>query len=292
MSALSQFIKKHPRRLLASFVVSGACFALFIALHSARHELLVTFLDVGQGDAVLITAPNGNRLLYDSGPPTGAVLLALSKELSYFDRRIQFMIASHPDADHIGSFVDVLSRYTPALYLDGHTPSSSEDFIALEKYLAAEHIERRTLTRGTHISLGSGVSADVLNPAQDSDKESLSANDASAVLLLHFGSSTVLLTGDLESAQEARLVAHYGDKLHATILKAGHHGSKSSTSDALLRAAQPTFIVISVGKNNRYGHPHPAALLRMQASGTRVIQTSLLGNIHFACSISTCREPR
>lgn len=290
MLEVSPLFKKHPRRIISIIAVAAGCCALVIAVRASRHDLLVTFLDVGQGDAVLITAPNGNRLLYDAGPPTRAVLAALSKELSYFDHRIAFMVASHPDADHIGSFVDVLSRYTPALYLDGHTASASGDFIALEKYLAAQHIERRTLMSGVRISMGSGVYADVLSPTQGADKESLTANDASVVLLVHYGSSTVLLTGDLESVGEQRLVARFGTALHATILKAGHHGSKSSTSDALLQAAQPTYIAISVGKNNRYGHPHQAALARMQASGAIVVQTSLVGNIHFVCSVNMCTE--
>lgn len=288
MSLLMAFLKKHPRRISAFAIVACTLFVLLLLLAPQRHELLVTFLDVGQGDAVLITAPNGNRLLYDAGPPSGAVLAALGAELSYFDKRIAFMVASHPDADHIGGYLDVLRHFSPRVYLDGHTRSQSADFVALESLLGAGHVERRTLQAGSRISLGAGVYADVLAPLQDAKKELLSTNDSSVVLLVHYGASRVLLTGDMESPAEAQLVSRYGGALYATVLKAGHHGSKSSTSALLLAAVKPTFVVISAGKNNRYGHPSPAALSRIQASGATALETMERGSIHFSCSQQAC----
>lgn len=288
MPSLKSLLKKHPRRIAAILAIVFLLFVLQLWMQHPRSTLMVTFLDVGQGDAVLVTAPNGNRLLYDAGPPSGAVVAALGRELSYFDQHIALMVASHPDADHIGGFLDVLLRYTPALYLDAHTEARSADFGALEAKLIEKHIERRTLQMGSRINLGAGVTADVLAPAQNMSKETLSSNDASVVLLIHYGASSILLTGDMESAGEAKLVAQYGGALHATILKAGHHGSKSSTSALLLSAVQPVFVVISVGKDNRYGHPSPAALSRMHASGATVLETMEEGSIHFSCTTETC----
>jgi beta-lactamase superfamily II metal-dependent hydrolase len=288
MYEVAAMARKYPRRIIAVIAVSLLLCVLFAGLQAHPHELLISFLDVGQGDAVLITAPNGNRLLYDAGPPTNAVLLALDRELSYFDRRIAFMVASHPDADHIGAFGAVLAHYTPYLYLDGHTRTGSEDFVVLENSLIAKHIERRTLTRGSKLLLGGGVDIDVLNPVQDARTMRLSTNDASLVLRVSYGSSTILLTGDLESGEESRLVDVYGGALKATILKAGHHGSKSSSSERFLSAVRPEFIAISVGKNNRYGHPSAAAIDRMNRTGARILQTALLGSIHFSCTQVTC----
>lgn len=288
MQAIVDVIKKYPHRAIACVsIMFFVCVFYFTPLRTPA-VMKITFLDVGQGDAVLVTGPNGNRLLYDAGPPTGAVLYALDKELSYFDRRIAFMVSSHPDVDHIGGFGAVLSRYTPLLYLDGHTHTSSADFAGLEEMLGAKRIERRTLTRGARLSLGSGVVVDVLNPVQDARKESLSTNDASVVLRIQYGSSTVLLTGDLELGEESRLVDAYGGALHTTVLKAGHHGSKSSSSEKFLQAVQPDYVVISAGKNNRYGHPSPAALDRMGRTRAQILETSQLGSIHFSCSPEAC----
>jgi competence protein ComEC len=288
MSWLMTFLKKHPRWIITTTIVACLFVVLFFAMQQPRDELLVTFLDVGQGDAVLVTAPNGNRLLYDAGPPSGAVLAALSTELPYFDQRIAFMVASHPDADHIGGYFDVLRHFTPLVYLDAHTRSPSADFTTLESLLTSRSIERRTLQAGSRMNLGDGVYVDVLAPIQDVKKETLSTNDASVVLLIRYGESRVLLTGDMESPGEAQLVARYGGALHATVLKAGHHGSKSSTSALLLAAVKPAFVVVSVGKNNRYGHPSPAALSRMHTSGATILETMERGSIHFSCTQRMC----
>lgn len=281
-------VKKYPRRVIACAAVLLLLIVIIVWAHATPSALSIAFLDVGQGDAVLITAPNGNRLLYDAGPGTRAVLPALSKELSYFDRRIPFMIASHPDSDHIGGFVDVLQRYTPLVFLDGHTLSGSAEFAALDDLLTSAHIERRTLQSGSQLSLGAGVLIEVLGPTQDARKEELSSNDSSVVLLVQYGSSKILLTGDLESKEEARLVATYGSRLHATILKAGHHGSKSSSSETFLAAVAPKYVVISAGKNNKFGHPHEAALARIRATHAEIVSTLGGGSIHFSCSLAAC----
>lgn len=262
---------------------------LCIAVAWPKHPglLRVVFLDIGQGDAVLVEAPNGNRLLYDAGPTTHAILPALSRELGYWDG-IDVLMASHPDADHIGGFTDVLGRYTPSLYLDGHTFTVSPEFVALEEELAALHIARRTVGDGAVLDLGSGVVVNILAPKQDAAKSLLSTNDSSVIALVRYGSSTVLLTGDLELDGEDKLVAEYGDGLRATVLKAGHHGSKSSTGDALLAATRPEYVVISAGLHNKYGHPHASTVSRILARGAIMPETAKEGDVRFLCSPSDC----
>ncbi len=283
---MRSLLLNHRRRL---FVISVFILLLIITglfLRSTQHELLITFLDVGQGDAVLLTAPNGNRLLYDAGPPTGAVVSALGKELGYFDHDIAIMVASHPDADHIGGFADLFARYTPKLYLDAHTYSSSEDFEVLEKDLKQRGVERRTLPVGSKIDLGSGVFIDVLAPERSNVDASI--NGRSLVLHVHYGAMSLLLTGDLEQDGESSLIERLGNRLHATILKAGHHGSKTSTSERFLDAVDPQLVIISAGAHNIYGHPHQSTLARLQSRNIEILQTAMMGNIHFSCSPIRC----
>lgn len=285
---MSTVLQKNANLFIV--IISGLVLAFVISmfLQDRSGDLQIAFLDVGQGDAVLITAPNGNRLLYDSGPPDGKVLSSLRGELPYFGGGLDVYIASHPDADHIGGFADVLPKNTPHLYLDAHTVNLSPLFAELEQQLKKYGVPRRTVKEGTSIALGGGVVIDVLAPKQDERKEGLSTNDASAVLLVRYGANALLLTGDLESKEEERLVRSYGDTLHSSILKAGHHGSKTATTDMLLHVVKPEYVVISVGANNKYGHPNSAALSRMQAAGAKILQTAQLGTIHFRCTEKTC----
>jgi beta-lactamase superfamily II metal-dependent hydrolase len=287
---MSGALKNRANVLMVFASVLLLCVTVFQYAHSRNTNLRIAFLDVGQGDAVLITAPNGNMLLYDSGTSDQKVLTALRNELPLFGGAVDVFVASHPDADHIGGFADVLPKSTPHLYLDGHTVNLSPLFAELEERLTGYAIPRRTVKAGTMIRLGGGVVIDVLAPEQNERKDSLSSNDASVVLLVRYGKSALLLTGDMEIKEEERLVKNFGSSLKATVLKAGHHGSKTASSDALLRAVQPKYVVISAGKNNKYGHPHAAAVSRIVASGGEILETATLGTIHFDCTPQSCAK--
>jgi beta-lactamase superfamily II metal-dependent hydrolase len=253
-----------------------------------NNYLEVAFLDVGQGDAVLVTAPNGNRLLYDSGTPDNKVSYSIEKELSFFDRKIDIFVASHPDSDHIGGFSDLLSKFSPTYYLDGHTVSISSLFTDLEIKLTGDNIKRYTLARDSVINLGASAVVYALSPAQDGSKEYLDTNNSSIVLLVNYGNSKILLMGDLEEKEERRLVLNYGKNLKANILKVGHHGSKSSTGDILIKMVKPDYSIISAGKNNKYGHPSAQVISRLAYSSTTIFETSKMGTIRFRCSKQNC----
>lgn len=250
----------------------------------------VAFLDVGQGDSVLITAPNGNRLLYDSGPPDKKVLSSLESELGTFDRKINIFVASHPDSDHIGGFPDLLQKFTPDYYLDGHTINLSTLFTTLENDILTKNIKRFTAQRNTKIDIGSGVVGYIISPVQDARKDSLTSNDSSVVLLIKYGKTSILLTGDLEEKEEQFLAKTYGSNLKATILKVGHHGSKSSTSNSFLNSVNPEYSIISAGKKNKYGHPHLSTINRLMLASTTIFETSKLGTVRFSCDLMRCQN--
>jgi competence protein ComEC len=282
-------IKQFPKYIILTIVIIVMCVSVFVYLKSAQKDYMeIAFLDVGQGDAVLITSPNGNRMLVDSGTPDKKVEYSIENELSLSNRKINIFLASHPDADHIGGFEGLLNKFTPTYYLDGHTLAMSSLFSSLESKITKESIKRNTLGMGANINLGGGVIIYVLSPVQDNNKEYLDSNNASIVLLVKYGESKILLTGDLEEKEELRLVKLYGKSLKSNILKVGHHGSKSSTGENFLKMVKPDYSVISVGKNNKYGHPSLSTINRLSFASTTILETAKQGTIRFRCTDSTC----
>lgn len=245
-----------------------------------HNDLRVSFLDVGQGDAVLIEAPNGNQLLYDAGPPSGASLRALSRELSFWDRTIDIAMLSHPDMDHIGGFPEVFARYDVAVALEPGTPSDNGVYEETRNRIGVEHATHIIAKAGMRIELGDGVTADVLYP--DHDASGLETNSASIVLLIRYGETSFLLSGDLPKNIEAYLAEIYGDGLRADVLKLGHHGSRTSSGEEWLRAVDPDVTIISAGRDNRYGHPHKEVIELLDKLNIPVLKTFEEGTITFS----------
>ncbi|HYF29016.1 MAG TPA: ComEC/Rec2 family competence protein [Candidatus Paceibacterota bacterium] len=270
----------RPRPLLLVIVI-----ALLIALNAAivyafieseRRTLRVSFLDVGQGDAILIESPDGVELLIDGGRDR-SVLRRLPRVMGPLDRSIDMVIATHPDADHIGGLPDVLSRYRVSYYLSPGIRHDTSQRERLDAAVAREGIATFTARRGQRIHLGEDVYADVLYP--DRDVANGETNAGSIVVRLVYGDTSFLLTGDAPEAVE-RYVMTLGD-VDSDVLKAGHHGSRTSTSESWLAAVSPETVVISAGKDNAYGHPHAEVVSRIQESGAAILSTIDEGTIIF-----------
>lgn len=259
------WISLHPRTALLLVFLLFDSFLFVAYLHHLPQQLTVAFLDIGQGDAIYIEAPNGNQLLYDAGPPTGAVLSALSEVMPFYDRSIDVAILSHPDMDHIGGFADVFSHYAVDVMFESGASSTNGVFAVVESVVKEKNIPRIIAKRGMSIDMGDGVFADILYP--DVDTTNMETNSTSIVLHLRYGSTSFLFSGDLPQAEEEHLALLDGKLLHAQVLKLGHHGSRTSSSGSWLRATSPQIAIISAGKDNRYGHPHKEVI-------------DVLGNIH------------
>jgi competence protein ComEC len=239
--------------------------------------LEVSFLDVGQGDAILIETPSGVDVLIDGGPDR-SVLRQLPKELGYFDRTIDFVIATHPDKDHIAGLPDVFDRYRVRYYFAPGVAGESSFAEALRESVEEEPgLQTFMPQRGMRLSLGEGVYADILFP--DRDVSEVESNDASTALRLVYGETSFMFTGDLASKTETYIAALDGVALKSNVLKAGHHGSKSSTNEVWLAAVQPEFFVVSAGKGNSYGHPAPEVLERVRAVGATILSTIESGTV-------------
>ena len=240
--------------------------------------LKVSFLDVGQGDAILIETPDGKQMLVDGGADT-AVLRQLGKELGFFDRTLDLVVATHPDADHIGGLVSVLKRYKVASILE--TSNGKESPVATA-YAAATAAEGATITdadAGQIINLSEGVTVRILSP--HGDESNWESNTASIVMRLEYGSTSVMLTGDAPAEIEQYLVETYPQYLASDILKLGHHGSKTSTSQAFLDAVSPQYAIVSAAVGNRYGHPHQEVMQRVFGRKIQLFHTGTDSTVTF-----------
>lgn len=242
--------------------------AVFI---TSTKQLTVSFLDVGQGDAIYIESPTGAEVLIDGGRDR-SVLRELSKRMGPLDRSIDIVIETHPDADHIGGLPGVFALYdvdafiSPGVENDTNITGEVED-AALREPGGQALIARR----GQRIDIGAGAYLDILFP--DREVPGLETNTASIIARLVYGDSSFMLTGDAPASIEEWLVTLDGAALESDVLKAGHHGSRTSTSDAWLKAVRPGAVVISAGEGNSYGHPHQEVTERIEASGATMFTT-------------------
>lgn len=229
----------------------------------------VVFLDVGQGDAILLQ--DGTAQVLIDGGPGMAVLPRLAEEMPFFDRRIDVVISTHPDRDHVEGLMHVLERYEVTLVLLPQLPHPSqlqERWLQrLEALMEQGKLAYRFAWAGQRLRVSDDFTVRLLGPFSEAGKilaPGGKSNNGAVLARVDFGELSLLLTSDAEAVVEKRLVGEAREQLDVDILKAGHHGSKTSTSSDLLEAASPSAVVISVGRDNRYSHPHPLVLQRLE----------------------------
>jgi len=242
--------------------------------------LKVYYLNVGQGDATLIEAPNGNQVLIDGGNTDNKVLSELSSVLSPLDKDIDMVLATHPDADHVGGLPEVLNRYSIGLFLhSGNETKTTQAFKRLESE-SDKLGERKILAqRGMRVVLDReyGVFLDILYP--DKDVSQVESNEASIVARLTYGKTHYIFSGDAPRSVELHLTRVDGKNLESNVLKIGHHGSHTSSVVQYVGFVKPEYAVISAGQNNRYGHPHKETLATLERFGIKVLRTDQNGRI-------------
>lgn len=264
--------------LLVLTFLNAAVFGYLFRPQEPR--LTVSFLDVGQGDAILIEGPTGIEMLVDGGKDR-SVLRQLPRVMGPLDRSIDIVVATHPDADHIGGLPGVLSRYVVTRFFEPGRVGDTSLYESLEVAVDRERgITDGILRNGMRIHLGGGAYADILHP-EDNVTQLRETNDASIVMRVVYGETEFMLTGDASAWVEDRIVARYGSSIASDVLKAGHHGSKTSTGPAFLAMVDPGFVVVSAGKDNSYGHPHEEVVGRVRESGATLVSTSESGTITF-----------
>ncbi|EJR15637.1 S-layer homology domain-containing protein [Bacillus paranthracis] len=244
------------------------------ALPKPKGELEVHYIDVGQGDATFIKSPSGETILIDGGNNgKGKVVANYLKGLGF--QTIDYMIATHPDADHVGGLDEVLyamnvkNVYAPKV---SHTTQTFQDFLTA---VANKGLTIKEAKSGVTLPIN-GLNSQFLAPVKEYGND---LNEWSAVLKVTHGSKSFLFTGDAESKSEKDMVATYGSGLKSDVLKPGHHGSKTSSSQPFLDAVKPSIAVISAGAGNRYGHPTQETLAKLNAMSVKVYRTDLNGTV-------------
>jgi competence protein ComEC len=241
-------------------------------------KLVVAFLDVGQGDAIFIQAPNGTQVLIDGGKGS-TVLSELGTLMPFSDRTIDTVIATHPDLDHIGGLPEVFARYEVGMFLEPGVADDGADYDALKKAVQDEGLAPVYARPHMTLALDQGVFIEFLFP--DRDVPGLEANMGSVVARLVYGNTSVMLTGDSPMAIEEYLVSRYGEGLKSDLLKLGHHGSKTASSETFLGYVDPAYGIVSAGCDNSYGHPHEEVLDRLATFEVKKLSTCEEGTIVF-----------
>ena len=227
------------------------------ALTMPDGKLHVTFLDVGQGDAILIQTPNGQDILVDGGPDPQEINLELGKKLPFWDKTIDLVVCTQPQADHLTGLVEVLQRYEVKGVLEPGVSSNSSIYQEWLRLIKNKGIEYNITRAGQKIDLGNGTEIQVLNPPEGLwQGTSDDVNNNGVVLRLSWGQLSFLFAADIREEVEFELIEQRAN-LKSTVLKVSHHGSKTSTTSQFLIAVDPEVAVISVGEDNPFGHPSP-----------------------------------
>jgi competence protein ComEC len=261
---------KHTKKLLLLISVFLSAFSLAFAYST---DLTIHFIDVGQGDSILIQTP-AQHLLIDGGERSaGPTVVNYLRGQGV--KALDLVISTHPHSDHIGGLIDVLKAFPVKEVIDPaiiHTTKTFEEYLTLIEQKNIIFTEGRA---GLSRELGDGIFMALLHPYKPSDAH---LNDASVVTRLEYNQVSLLFTGDAEIISEREMISRGAD-LRSTILKVGHHGSSSSTSPAFLDAVNPVAAVIMVGAENKYNHPHTEIINRLQKTGVDVYRTDLNGTI-------------
>ncbi len=251
------------RFALISVLLLASGGGLIVLTTSTAHTAALHILDVGQGDAILLRSGTVD-ILIDGGPDTRA-LRRLGEVRPVWDRRIDVLILSHPQQDHLAGLLPLLARERVGLLLLPEIAASSDLFRGFIEDVLAHGIPVRFASSGQTIT-ARRLRLSILGPSSRTlELAKKNPNNGSVIVRADIGTQfSVLLTGDIERGAEHLLVEEWGDVLDTDVLKVPHHGSKTSSSIRLLRAVSPRLAVVSSGRENRFGHPHESVLARFR----------------------------
>ncbi len=274
---------RFPKKWLIPPLLIIAILLWLVTLTMPDDKLHVSFFDVGQGDAILIQTPSHQNILIDGGPDPQKINLELSKKLPFWDRTIDLMISTQPQADHITGLVEILQRYKVKQVLEPGVSYNSSIYQEWLKLVDEGQIKHEIARAGQVIDLGNGIKLEVLNPPTKLlQGTSHDVDNNGVVIKLSWGKVSFLFTADIREEAEFELIRQRAN-LRSTVLKVAHHGSKTSTSPQFLAAVDPELAVISVGADNPFGHPGSEVVERLvdRLGADKVYLTSENGTIEF-----------
>ncbi len=269
-------------KLLLVFLIVETVIAFLIwradFTFAGTNILEVYFFDIGQGDAIFMQLPDGNQILVDGGP-SYQILSKLSQVMPFWDRSIDMVILTHPHADHVSGLIDVLDRYEIGAILESGVFYDTAEHQAWGEKVNREGGRRVIARQGQSFKIGQLFVMDVLAPLESfAGKRVSNPHDANIVLKVNYGQEKVLLTGDMEKGLELQMLSERND-VDVDVLKVGHHGSKTSSTQVFLERVSPELAIIQVGKGNRYGHPYQEVLDRFKSLNISLLRTDVDGDI-------------
>lgn len=268
-----------PKKILkiASLLLLLSLILLFIYYRQSRpHDLEIYFLNVGQGDSVLIRTPNNNDILIDGGPDK-SVLNELGKILPFYDRDIELMILTHPHDDHDTGLISVINKYQVDKVLFNDFQASDAMFLEFKKIIQEKNISSNSFYQNDQIVLDNNIILKSLYPIKDLPLDlRKNANNTSIIAQLIYKNNKILFTGDAEQDEEKMILDR---DLKSDILKVGHHGSKTATSLDFLNRINPQEAIISCGQDNKFKHPHFITVYRLQQKNINIFRTDQDGTI-------------
>jgi competence protein ComEC len=272
--------RSHIPKLLGAITLLLVLFPTLTEWVSREREgngkLIVSFLNVGQGDAIFIQSPTGKQVLIDGGPDA-SVLQGLASEMGFFDRTLDMVIVTHEDRDHVGGLVDVFTQYAIGTFVRSEQQGESTEARIIDDLTKLERSQVVYARRNMSFDLGASTTLTILFP--DRDPSGLESNTASIIAKLAYSSTTFLFTGDAPKEIEEYLVELDPNFLDSDVLKLGHHGSRTSSLLRFLKAVSPQLAIVSAGKNNRYKHPHTEVLERLAQQHIPMQSTAEHGTI-------------
>lgn len=277
----SNSISKVPKKWIISPLLVIAFIIWAAVLSMPDNKLHVSILDVGQGDAILIQTPNHQDILIDGGPSPKAIDLELSKQLPFWDRTIDLVILTQPQADHVSGLIEVLQNYKVTQVYEPAIDYESNTYRQWLGLIETKDIKHENVNAGQQIDLGDGIMLAVLNPPSPFLQGTSDDVDNNGIALrLSWNEISFLFTADLGKEAEWHLIAQRTN-LRSTVLKVGHHGSLTSTSEQFIAAVNPQIAVISVGADNRFCLPSSEVIDRLarQLGNDRIYLTSTQGTI-------------
>jgi len=274
-------MKKNPILIILGILV-GLNILAWIAVYEVSQPrfLEVNFFDVGQDDAIFIVIPKGHQILIDAGPDS-AILEKLGENLPFWDRSLDLIILTHPEADHLAGLIEVLKRYQVNFIFWTGVVRDTFEWKEWQKLIESKREKgaKLLIAQAGQKIIVSRLVFDIIHPSENLEGQTFKdCNNTSIVAKLIYGQNSFLFTGDIYKSVEGKLI-ETGFDINSDVLKVAHHGSKTSSADEFIEKVSPEIAVIQVGKDNRYGHPYPEVLETLAKYDITILRTDRDGDI-------------
>ncbi len=260
-------------KYILGFLLIFAILVWALVFEKPDNNLNIYFLDVGQGDSIYIRTINNIDMLIDGGPGS-KVIYELANAMPFYDRKIDFILLTHPHSDHVSGLIEVIKRFDVGQVILTDATSSSKDYLEFLTIINQKNIPTKIVRSGDEIHLDNHTKFKVFWPNSSyKDKSVTNLNNTSIVGKLSYYDFDVLFSGDAEDEAQKEIIELFKDELDSEIYKVAHHGSKNGVLEEFINIINPEISIICVGDKNRFGHPHQILLDNLTKQGSKILRT-------------------